>query len=413
VDPRQYFRRNLGVLIALYSLSSIGSVTLATVASLAGLAFSPDPKWATLPVSAYVVGGALSTYAASALMGRLGRRRGFRAGAAIGVVGALTGAQACQLGHFWLLVLSSLLLGTYAAFGQYYRFAASEAAPPDKRARAVSWVLTGGIAGAILGPESARLTRDLVGASFVGCYLTLAALAALAFLTMGQLILPPLVEQEEHLEPGPRSEGRFTPNVLVAVLAAVVGYAVMLFLMTATPIAMSHHHHHFDSTARVIEWHVLGMFVPSFFTGSLITRIGVGRVVGIGIGLMLACGVINLLGTDFIHFWAALVLLGVGWNFMFIGGTTLLTESVRASERQRVLGINETCIHGSNAIASLSAGYLLYHVGWQAMNLAALPFLMLVVVALSYRYFRTTALGPKRPPEKEVEAQSLGPSAKQ
>jgi MFS family permease len=317
------------------------------------------------------------------LMAKVGRRAGFRLGAAVGVAGALLGAWATQLHSFALLCVGTFVLGIAAAFAQYYRFAAAEVAPDAFRSRAVSWVLSGGIIGAILGPEGSRFTKGLTAEPFVGSFLSLAVLAGLAFALIGLLQLPPAAERRA-VEPGLWRRLLRRPQLLGAVISAVVGYAVMLFLMTATPIAMHQCHHGFDDTARVIEWHVLGMFVPSFFTGSLIQRFGARHIIALGALLNLGCAAINLSGTSVTHFWIALVLLGVGWNFMFVGGTALLTTAATADEQPLAQGINESLTLFANAVASGLAGYLLHRVGWQTMNYAALPFLLVCLLALPF-----------------------------
>jgi MFS family permease len=384
-DPNQVrpWKPTLLLLTTLYALTSISAVTMAAVSGLAGLAFASDPANATLPVTCYVVGGALTTFSISMLMAKLGRRAGFRVGAGTGVAGALLGAWAAQIHSFELLCVGTFVLGIAAAFSQYYRFAAAEVAPLEFRSRAVSWVLSGGIVGAILGPEGSRFTKGLTAEPFVGSFVSLAVLAAIAFLLIGVLHLPQATVRQA-VEPGLWRRLLRRPPFWGAVISAVVGYAVMLFLMTATPIAMHQCHHGYDDTARVIEWHVLGMFVPSFFTGSLIQRFGTRRMIAIGAFLNLACAAVNLSGTTVAHFWVALALLGVGWNFMFIGGTTLLTTAASADEQPLAQGINESLTLFSNAIASGLAGYLLHRVGWQAMNYAALPFLLVCLLALPF-----------------------------
>jgi MFS family permease len=377
------WKATLFLLTALYALTSISAVTLAAVSGLAGLAFAKDPANATLPVTSYVVGGAVSTFSISMLMAKVGRRTGFRLGALVGVAGALLGAWAAQLHSFALLCVGTFVLGIAAAFSQYYRFAAAEVAPESFRSRAVSWVLSGGIIGAILGPEGSRFTKGLTAQPFVGSFLSLAVLAGLAFALVGLLRLPPVTERRA-AEPGLWRRLLRRPQLVGAVISAVVGYAVMLFLMTATPIAMHQCHHGFDDTARVIEWHVLGMFVPSFFTGSLIQRFGTRRIIALGALLNLGCAAINLSGTSVAHFWVALVLLGVGWNFMFVGGTAMLTTAASPEEQPLAQGINESLTLFSNALASGLAGYLLHRVGWQAMNYVALPFLLVCLVALPF-----------------------------
>ena len=383
----QPYRRNLLVLLVLQSLSTTAAVVLATVNGLAGLSIAPDRSLATIPTTAFVLGGAISTYFASLYMARFGRRAGFRMGALWAIAGAGICAYAMHHHRFWLLCFGSLVFGTHNAFAQYHRFAAAEAVSAPLRSRAISWVLAGGVVGAVLGPESTKLSKGLTSTVFVGSYLSLIAFALLALALTFLLSLPP--PQRENTQ---RSVGALRLlrrlDVAVAVASAVLGYAVMVFLMTATPLAMDHHRHPFSDTAWVIEWHVLGMFVPSFVTGSIIRRVGVVKVILAGAAMMALCIGVNFAGVTMAHFWVALLLLGVGWNFMFIGGTTLLAESCTDQDKSVAQGTNEVLVFGANTAASLSAGVLLHHVGWQAMNVMALPFLLVVValcVALAFR----------------------------
>ena len=387
------YKRNLITLCALQSLSTTGAVVLATVNGLAGLAIAPHRSLATLPVASFIVGGALSTYFGSVLMARLGRRIGFQLGALIAMLGAGVCAYAVYAKLFWLLCVGSLMYGVYSAFSQYHRFAAAEAAPLELRSRAISWVLAGGIVGAVAGPESSKFTKDMMGAEFVGSYLSLVALAAVALMLNFLLALPPVAQPAKSAQPVGALALLRRLDIGLAVVSAVFGYAVMVFLMTATPLAMDEHHHVYADTAVVIEWHVLGMYAPSFVTGSLIKRFGVLKVILTGTSMMLLCAAVNFSGITFAHFWLALVLLGVGWNFMFIGGTTLLTEACSDDEKTVAQGTNEILLHSSNAAASLTAGVFLHHVGRQAMNLIALPFL-LVVIALSTALVRSRRVQP-------------------
>ncbi len=373
------WKRSVAVLIGLQAVTSITAVVLATVNGLAGLALATDRRLATLPVTAYVLGGALSTFGASLLMARTGRRAAFAIGILCGISGALLCAYAAHVEEFWLLCVGSLIVGVYGAFSQYHRFAAADLAPPEFLSRAISLVLAAGVVGAVVGPESTKWTKDLTGMPFVGAYLSLAAIGLLA---LGLVTRLRIHDTERHARAHDwRALRRALRqlDVAVAIVSAVVGYAVMLFLMTATPLAMQHQRHPFDDTALVIEWHVLGMFAPAFVTGSIIRRLGELRVIVTGAVLMLLCAVINLIGVSVAHFWSALLLLGVGWNFMFVGGTTLLARASDPEHKAIVQGANEVLIYVANAIASLTAGVLLHRVGWQAMNRVSVPFLLAAI----------------------------------
>lgn len=389
MSPPPSWKRSLVLLMVLQALMTVVAVVLATVNGLAGLALAPSPKLATLPVTAYVVGGASSTFGISLLMARVGRVTAFRTGITCGMAGALLCAYAAEHQDFWVLCAGSLVVGVSSAFAQYYRFAAVDTAPSEAMSRAVSLVLAGGIVGAVLGPESAKWTRDLTGTLYVGSYLWMAAVALFALFVSAWLDIPHQPRAEKRAAWGLLRTALKRLEVLVAIKSAVVGYAVMIFLMTATPLAMQHARHDFDDTALVIEWHVLGMYAPAFVTGYLITAWGVLRVIGLGAGLMVVSAAIHLAGIEVSHFWGGLVLLGVGWNFMFVGATTLLAANCTEADKAVVQGANELFVFVGNALASTLAGVLLYGIGWQAMNQVSLPILVALIAVL-------VALGRRR-----------------
>jgi MFS family permease len=363
------------------SLFTINS-TLIAVNGLAGLALAPLAVLATLPVTAWVVGAALTTMAASLHMQRVGRRTGLVHGAAIGIVAAFVCAAAVWLGSFWLLCFGAFVYGASNAFGQYYRFAAADAAPPEFRSRAVSYVLAGGLVGGILGPTLSRWTVDLLAPRFAGAYLAL-ALAGLAAIALVSRVRIPHAPASAGAPAGrPLREIARAPKFVVAVACGAIGYGVMNFLMTSTPIAMGACGHPYGDAAFVISSHVVAMFAPSFFTGALIARFGVLAVLAAGAALNIAAVATALAGVSVAHFWVALVLLGVGWNFLYIGGTTLLLETYRPEERARAQGANETAIFCMMALSSFFSGFLVTHAGWEKLNLAALPLLAVVVAAL-------------------------------
>jgi MFS family permease len=375
-------RRNVAVLAACQALLLTGNAILVALSPLVGYELAADKAYATLPITSYVVATALSTVPASLWMKRVGRRAGFMTGAALGILaGALT-SYAIYAGDFLLFVAGTGLAGVYNAAGQYYRFAAADVATEAFKSKAISLVLAGGIVGAFLGPGSAIWTRDLFPAHlFLGSYLsTMAfALAAIGLLTLVEIPLPSDIERRT----GGRSLRRIAgqPAFAVAVLGGMIGYGVMNLVMTATPLAMTAHQHPFGDTAIVIQWHIVGMFAPSFFTGTLINRFGVLRIMLSGTLLMFACVAVALSGFEFLYFWAGLLLLGVGWNFLFIGGTTLLTECYDPGEKAKVQAVNDFLVFGTVAGASLSSGTLLHLVGWHAVLYGALPFLALTGLA--------------------------------
>ena len=390
-------RRNVALLTASQALLFTNNVILIAINGLAGFALAPTPALATLPVTGYVVGAALSTYPMSMYMRRAGRRAGFNVGAAFGMAGAALCALGVWLGAFWLLVLGTLVSGVYNAAGAYYRFAAADTASVDFKSKAISLVMAGGIVGGVLGPETSKLTRELLPVTYLGTYLSLIGFAAVAITMLRWLEIPRLTEQERQESGRPLSVIMAQPVFVVAVISAMVGYGVMNLLMTATPIAMTHHHHHhYDDAAFVLEWHVIGMFLPSFFTGSLIKRFGVLQVILAGAALMFVCVAFALSGTDLLSFWVALVLLGVGWNFMFIGGTTLLTEAYTPAEKARTQGVNDLLVFLTMATSSFSSGALVTSTGWSALNWWSLPFLTVATLATAWLLAQRHAAAGRR-----------------
>jgi MFS family permease len=380
--------RNIAILAVSQGLLLTNGVTMVAVSGLAGLALAPDARLATLALTCYVVGGALTTLPAALFMRRYGRRAGFMLGAALGMLAGILCATAVFNHSFPLLCLGTVPAGAYNAFGQQYRFAAADAADVSWRSRAISFTLAGGIVGGVLGPAMSKATRDLLAPTFAASYLALAAIALLAMLLTSRLDIPPLTAAQRQSSGRPLAEIARQPAYLVAVLAAACGYGVMNLLMTATPIAMDICHHAFADTAFVLEWHVIGMFAPSFFTGDLIKRFGVLKVIAAGSGLMFACIGIALSGVSLMHFWWALFLLGIGWNFLFIGGTALLTETYHSDEKAKAQGTNDFIVFAVQGLTSLSSGALITRQGWETLNRAALPAVaatLLLVAAFAWR----------------------------
>ena len=374
-------RRNVALLAACQAMLFSNSSTLASINGLAGMSLATNPALGTLPVTTWVLGGAISTLPASLYMKRAGRTQGLIAGAGTGIAAALICALAIWLHNFWLLCLGTLVFGASNATGQYYRFAAADVSPADFKARAISLVLAGGLVGGIIGPGLSRYSVDAFPDRFLGAYLVpiLYCLVSIALLSATRIPNPTAAEQAS----GGRSlaEIAMQPKFAVAVLSGAVGYGVMNLLMTATPIAMGLCGHPFGDAAFVVSSHVIAMFAPSLFAGSLIRRFGVLNVILAGAALNVACVVVALNGVDVAHFWLALVLVGVGWNFMYIGGTTLLTETYRPEEKAKAQGANDMCIFVVMVISSLTSGFLVSRSGWDTVNLLALPLLAGVAVA--------------------------------
>lgn len=377
-------RRNVLLLCIALGLSNTGTSLIMTVTALTGVMLAdpavvyelplvgrlPQTALGTLALGVQFVGTMASTIPASLLMGRIGRRAGFTIGQLVGLTGALLAVQAIFAGSFWLFVAAGALIGVHNAFWQYYRFAAADTASESFKPKAISYVMIGPVAAAILGPEIAKHSRELFApAMYAGSYAAIAGLCVLALGVLQFLDIPRPTAAERRDTGRPLREIVRAPTFAVAVLAALIGYASMSFLMTATPLAMTAHHHVFDDAAFVIQWHVLGMFAPSFVTGHIIRRIGAATVVLIGALLFLVAVAINLTGVEMLQFLSSLALVGVGWNFMFIGGTTLLTEVHTAAEKAKVQALNDFCVFSAVAAASLLAGVLQSVVGWQALNL--------------------------------------------
>jgi predicted MFS family arabinose efflux permease len=299
------------------------------------------------------------------------------------MAGALLCASALYAGNFWLLCAGTLVLGVYFAAGQYYRFAAAEVVPASFKGTAISLVLAGGIVGGFVGPETSKITRDIVaGHLYAGAYYSLVAFALLAALIVRGLDIAPLSAADSEGAGRSFSQIARQPAFIVAVLSGVVGYGVMNLLMTATPLAMVACQHPFREAAFVIQWHMVAMFAPSFVTGPLIRRVGLMPIMLTGAALLGACVMVALAGIDVMHFWLALVLLGVGWNFMYFGATALLTETHTPAERGKVQGVNDMAISFTMVLSSLSVGALFTYHGWQVMNVLAAPFIAIAAVAV-------------------------------
>lgn len=374
-------RRNVALLAACQAMLFSSSATLASINGLAGMSLADNPALGTLPVTTWVLGGAISTLPASLYMKRVGRTQGLIAGAGTGIVAALICAFAIWTHNFWMLCLGTLVFGASNATGQYYRFAAADVSPPDYKARAISLVLLGGLLGGIIGPGLSRFSVDALPDRFLGAYLVpiLYCLVSIGLLSATRIPNPTAEEQAS----GGRSlrEIAKQPKFVVAVLSGAVGYGVMNLLMTATPIAMGICGHPFGDAAFVVSSHVIGMFAPSLVAGSLIKRFGVLNIILAGAALNVACVAVALNGVDVAHFWVALVLVGVGWNFMYIGGTTLLTETYRPEEKAKAQGANDMSIFVMMVISSLTSGFLVSRAGWNTVNLLALPVLAAVAGA--------------------------------
>jgi MFS family permease len=375
-------QRNVIVLSACQATLQITGATMVAVTGLAGYALAANKSFATVPLTCYVIGSAITTVPASFLMSAVGRRAGFQTGTAIGVVGAGICSLAMYVSQFWLLCLGMMVMGMYTAFGKYYRFAAADAAEPGFRAKAISLTLAGGIVGGILGPEIAKLTTGYFERwTYLGPYLSLGAVCLVAMLFLTRLDIPKLSAHERKEGGRPLATIMAQPVFVVAVLAAMLSYGIMNLMMTSTPLAMRAHDHHFNDAAFVLQWHMIGMYGPSFFTGSLISRFGVLNVILAGTALLLLCVLAALSGTALLNFWLSLFLLGLGWNFMYVGGSALLTEAHTPAERAKTQAANDFLVFCTMAISSMSSGVLLNKSGWHAVNYGSIPFLVIAAAA--------------------------------
>jgi MFS family permease len=377
-------KRNVSLLAACQALLFTNNSTLIAINGLAGLALSPYAALATLPVTCWVLGGAIGTMPASLHMKRVGRQRGLTSGTLWGIVGALICSGAIWWQSFWLLCFGTLVWGVYNAYGQYYRFAAADIAPADFKSTAISLVLAGGLVGGILGPTTSRWTIDLLSHKFMGAYLALIGFAIATMLLLRFIRIPTPSAAEQAAAGRPLREIAAQPKFIVAVMAGAIGYGVMNFVMTSTPISMQICGHPYGAAAFVISSHIIGMFAPSFVTGPLIKRVGTLPVMFVGTLFNFAAIAVALSGIAVTHFWWALVLIGVGWNFLYISGTTLLTETYRPEERAKAQGTNEQAIFIMMAISSLASGVTVTTAGWERLNLIALPLVAAVAIAVAW-----------------------------
>ncbi|HKJ15167.1 MAG: MFS transporter [Desulfobulbaceae bacterium] len=380
------FRRNVSLLATCQALMMSGTSLIITTAALVGFALAEDKSWATLPLAAQFIATMFTTIPAALLMERIGRRQGFMLAALFGVSGAVFATLAILKGKFSLFIFGTVQIGIFNGFGNYYRFAAADAVDKDFKGRAVSFIMAGGVIAAFVGPNLANMTREFVeNAPFAGSYASLVCLYILSLAVLSLLRLPPKPAAEDIPGQGPGRSLRVIaaqPMFIVALVCGMLGYGVMALAMTATPLAMQHVAHPFSKTSFVIQWHVLGMFAPSFVTGHLIKRYGVLNILLVGAFLGVVCMAVNLAGSSVWHFWTALLFLGISWNFLFIGATTLLTETYRPEERAKAQALNDFAVFTTVALSSLSAGALQSRYGWQVVNVGLIPLLMLILVTV-------------------------------
>ena len=388
-------RRNVYVLVAAQAVLGAQMPAIFTMAGLVGQSLAPNPCWATLPISLMVIGSMLTATPISAFMARYGRRAGFIIGTAGGALGAGLSALGLMQGSFILFLIGAFCSGIYMSAQGFYRFAAADMASDAFRPKAISWVMAGGLLSAIVGPELVKLTAQSMAVPFLATYLALIGLNLVGvFLFAGLKIPVPKPAAAGAAQGRSRMEMIRTPRIAVAVIVATVSYALMNLVMTSSPLAVVGCGYHTNDAANVVTAHVLAMFVPSFFTGHLIARFGVERIMATGLVILAGAGAVAIAGVQLENFFVALVLLGLGWNFGFIGATTMLTGAHAPEERGRMQGLNDLIVFGGVTLASFSSGGLMncsggsVVEGWQAVNVAMLPFQVLAGGALIWLVLR-------------------------
>ena len=380
--------RNALVLAVAQALAGGNNTVVVATGGIAGSMLAPDPMLATLPISVMVVGMWLGTLPVGMLAKAFGRRFALQVGSALGVLSGLVSCLAMLSGSFLLLLFGTLCAGLYAAAHQSYRFAAADTASVHFRAKAISWVLAGGIFAAVIGPQLVIFTEDVWPAYlFAGTYLAQAACAVLAAVVLTFLRIPRPPTVRTFADGRPLAEIIRKPQFIVAVGCGLASFGTMNLLMTSAPLAMVMCNHSVGEAALGIQWHVLGMYAPSFFTGAVIARLGLRTIMASGLSLILAAALVGFLGIGLWNFWVALMLLGVGWNFAFIGATTLITECHGPRERNKVQAFNDFLIFGAMALASFSSGALLTRYGWTAVTEVVFPVVIVAAVLLAWGTF--------------------------
>jgi MFS family permease len=388
-DPDRRAKRNVAVLVAAQAILGAQMSANFIVGGLAGQMLAPNPCLATLPITMLVVGSMLTATPLSAFMQRFGRRPGFVLGAMGGMAGAAVSAAGLYTGSFLLFLLGALLTGIYMSAQNFYRFAAADTASDDFRPKAISWVMAGGLLSAFVGPQMVNLTQQGMVVPFLGTYLAVIVLNALGVFLFVFLDIPIPKPRAVGDAPGrTRVQMLRDPRIAVAVICGTVSYALMNLVMTSSPLAVVGCGFQVSDASNIVSAHVIAMYLPSFFTGYVIAAIGVERVVGLGLAILACAGAVALSGVELPNFYLALVLLGIGWNFGFIGATTMLAGSHAPEERGRVQGMNDLLVFAGVTLASLSSGGLMncaggsVQAGWNMVNLAMLPFLVLAGGAL-------------------------------
>ena len=381
-DDRSGYRRNVPLLIAAQALfMSTQTMAIATT-PLAALAMLEQKSLATVPIFLSHAGIMVTTIPASLLMARIGRRAGFTVGALLAILFGLAGAAAVWTQRFELLCLAAFLQGASAAHAWYYRFAAADVSPPALKPRAISYVMAGGVASGFIGPEIAKATVDLFApTTFLGVYLAVSLVGLTSMVLLQALSIPRLSAAEQAKGGRPIAVIARQPAFVVALISSMLGYGVMTLVMSATPLAMVACGYRFGDSATVIQWHIIAMFLPSFFTGHLIQRFGALPIIVAGAVVETGCAVVNLMGIDFWNFLISNVLVGIGWNFTYVGGSTLLTRTYEPAERAKVQASHDFMVYATTATSALASGFMQATAGWNAINIATVPMMATIVLA--------------------------------
>ena len=376
-------RSNVLRLATAQALAGANAAVIFATGAIIGSTLAPDPAWATVPVSVFVVGMALGTLPAGLIARRHGRRAAFMAGGTAGMMAGLIGAWALMAGSFWLYCVATLCAGMYASVVQSFRFAVADGVDPDVRPRALSWVMAGGVFAGVIGPQLVTYTMNLrPDALFAASYLAQALVAVVAMLVLSGVNLPrPAANAARGRPLGEIVRQR---SFIVAALCGVVSYSLMNLVMTSAPLAMKLCGLPLTASNTALQWHVVAMYGPSFFTGTLITRFGAPRVVTAGLTLLSVAAVVGLSGITVPHFMLGLILLGLGWNFGFVGASAMVLDSHRPEERTRVQSFNDFLVFGTMAVGSFSSGQLLQVWGWGAVNWVVFPPVALVLAVLIF-----------------------------
>lgn len=378
-------KRTVFILSACNGLAITSNVAILTISAIVSHHLVIHKSLATLPIALQQIAAMIFTAPASMLMKHFGRKKGFIVGVAFGFLGGILGFYGIVKHSFILLCVGSFFIGSANAFSFYYRFAVADIVTSINRSKAISFVMAGGVVAAFLGTNIANYTRGwITTALYAGGFLSVSILFFVTLLLLLAVQIPKPTELESHHSGRPLKKIANQPSFILSVFAGTIGYGLMSFLMCATPLSMQHHAHQFNDISFVIQWHVLGMFAPSFFTGYLIKKFGIIRILFAGAALNLLCIMINLSGQSVAHYWAALFILGVGWNFLFIGGTTLLTETYTVAEKAKAQALNDFLIFTVASFTAFMAGIFHHRFGWKAINLGCVPWIIVILIALAW-----------------------------